>query len=77
VPVQHFLRSDHAPFLLAGIPAFMLTDTANFRNPNYHKPTDTIETIDRARYTLVVKAVVGAAYSLAEPCPPADPKPPQ
>jgi len=24
----------------------MISDTANFRNPNYHKPTDTAETID-------------------------------
>jgi hypothetical protein len=26
----------------------MISDTANFRNPNYHKPTDTAETIDSA-----------------------------
>ncbi len=39
-------RSDHAPFWQAKIPALMWTDTAEFRNPNYHKITDTPETLD-------------------------------
>jgi aminopeptidase YwaD len=39
-------RSDHAAFWAHGYPAVMLTDTANFRNPHYHRPTDTIETLD-------------------------------
>jgi aminopeptidase YwaD len=39
-------RSDHAAFWHYGFSAVMLTDTANFRNPNYHAPTDTIETLD-------------------------------
>lgn len=59
------LRSDHAPFLTMDLPAAMLTDTANFRNPNYHKPTDTVTTIDAARYTAAVRAVAGAAWLLA------------
>jgi hypothetical protein len=67
VPIPDMTRSDHRPFMLAGVPAVMITDTANFRNPNYHKPTDTVDTIDPKRYTLVVKAVAGAAYELAEP----------
>lgn len=61
------LRSDHAPFLSRRIPALMLTDTANFRNPNYHTPNDTIETIDAERYTAVVRALAGAVYTLADP----------
>jgi hypothetical protein len=64
-----FLRSDHAPFLLAGLPAVMLTDTANFRNPNYHKPTDTPDTIELARFSKVVRAVTAAAKAIAEPPP--------
>jgi Zn-dependent M28 family amino/carboxypeptidase len=39
-------RSDHAPFWRVGIPAIMWTDTAEFRNPNYHGATDTAETLD-------------------------------
>jgi len=61
------LRSDHAPFLAAGVPAVILADTANFRSPHYHQPTDTVDTLDMARYTLVVKGLVGAAYTLAGP----------
>ncbi len=44
--VQDTRRSDHAPFWDAGYPAIMITDTANMRNPHYHKPSDTIETLD-------------------------------
>ena len=39
-------RSDHAPFWDYGYKAIMVTDTANLRNPNYHSPSDTIDTID-------------------------------
>lgn len=67
IPPPDFLRSDHAPFLLAGYPALMLTDTANFRNPHYHRPTDTVETLDRRRYMQAVRAVVGAMCAIAEP----------
>jgi Zn-dependent M28 family amino/carboxypeptidase len=42
----NLMRSDHAPFWIQGKPALFITDTANFRNPNYHQPTDTISTID-------------------------------
>jgi Zn-dependent M28 family amino/carboxypeptidase len=38
--------SDHAPFWDAGYPAMMVTDTAFMRNPNYHQPTDTLDTLD-------------------------------
>ena len=41
-----FGRSDHLAFWEAGRPCLMLTDSANFRNPNYHKPSDTIDTLD-------------------------------
>lgn len=39
-------RSDHAPFWDSGYRALMLTDTAEFRNPNYHQPTDASSTLD-------------------------------
>ncbi len=32
----HVFSSDHAPFWEVGVPALMWTDTAEFRNPNYH-----------------------------------------
>ncbi|WP_089127371.1 M28 family peptidase [Tolypothrix sp. NIES-4075] len=44
--VRDTRRSDHAPFWDAGYPAIMVTDTANMRNPHYHKPSDTIATLN-------------------------------
>ncbi len=38
--------SDHAPFWDVNLPAVMVTDTAFLRNPNYHSPTDTLDTLD-------------------------------
>lgn len=39
-------RSDHVPFRAAGLPAVMWTDTSEFRNANYHRETDTPETLN-------------------------------
>lgn len=58
-------RSDHAPFWDAGWPAVMLTDTANFRNPHYHEPADTPETLDPAFLGGVARLAVRALVDLA------------
>jgi Zn-dependent M28 family amino/carboxypeptidase len=39
-------QSDHFPFWDAGLPAVLWTDTAYFRNPHYHRSTDTPDTLD-------------------------------
>lgn len=52
-------RSDHAPFLIEGIPAVMITDTANFRTPNYHQPSDTRETVDSQFIAKQANALLG------------------
>lgn len=39
-------RSDHVPFWELGIPAVLVTDTGNLRNPHYHKPSDLPDTLD-------------------------------
>lgn len=36
----------------------MIRDTDNFRNPNYHKATDTIETIDFSHFTKAAKSLI-------------------
>ncbi|MEX2287476.1 MAG: M28 family peptidase [Planctomycetaceae bacterium] len=38
--------SDHSPFWDAGYAAVMITDTSFLRNPYYHTPGDTMETLD-------------------------------
>lgn len=51
--------SDHMNFWKLGFPAVMITDTAFMRNPNYHQPTDTIETLDFEKMAEVVHGVSG------------------
>jgi Zn-dependent M28 family amino/carboxypeptidase len=57
----HLGRSDHAAFWRRGVPALMLTDTASFRNPHYHRPTDLPGTLDYERLTAVAIATAAAA----------------
>jgi len=57
-------RSDHAAFWDHGYQAIMLTDTANFRNPHYHRPTDRIETLDFAFMEQVVVCLTAAVVQL-------------
>ena len=60
-------RSDHAPFWDQGYPALMITDTANFRNPNYHKSSDTLDTLDLDFATKVVKATLATVVTTVKP----------
>lgn len=57
--------SDHASFWAAGYPGVMITDTAFFRNPNYHSATDTPATLDYARMAQVVDGVFAAIVAEA------------
>jgi hypothetical protein len=56
--------SDHASFWREGYPALMITDTAFYRNPHYHQPSDTHETLDYRRMAEVVKGLYHAIISL-------------
>jgi Zn-dependent M28 family amino/carboxypeptidase len=59
-------RSDHSPFWDRGYKAVMVTDTANFRNPNYHQPTDTLETLNLKFAAEVCRAVAGVVIDVAK-----------
>lgn len=58
-------RSDHASFWDAGIPALMVTDTAFYRNPNYHMIGDQPRTLDYNRMAAMVRGVSGMLEELA------------
>ena len=60
-------RSDHQSYWRRGMKGIMITDTANFRNPNYHQKTDTIETLNFDFMTKVVKATAATLLKCAEP----------
>jgi len=51
------LRSDHKPYWDAGYRAIMLTDTANFRNPHYHRPSDTTDTLNFGFLQQITQAI--------------------
>ena len=57
--------SDHLNYWKFGYPAVMITDTAFYRNYNYHSAEDTIEKLDFAGMEEVVKGVFHAVRSLA------------
>lgn len=58
-------RSDHASFWDQGYPAVMITDTANFRSPHYHQPTDTLDRLNVDFAANVCRALVGTVVDLA------------
>jgi Zn-dependent M28 family amino/carboxypeptidase len=59
--------SDHWSFSKVGYPALMVTDTAPFRYPHYHAPTDTIDKIDFERTARVVEGVERVVADLITP----------
>jgi hypothetical protein len=63
--IPHTRRSDHASFWDAGYPAVMLTDTANFRNPHYHRETDTMDTLNLEFLSHVATMVTATAIHMA------------
>jgi Zn-dependent M28 family amino/carboxypeptidase len=58
--------SDHWSFWQEGYPAIMVTDTAIFRNPNYHQPTDKPDTLDYDRMARVVHGLVSVVRDLGK-----------
>lgn len=57
--------SDHWSFWQCGYPAIMVTDTAPFRNPNYHTAADTPDTLDYERMARVVEGLQAVIAELA------------
>jgi Zn-dependent M28 family amino/carboxypeptidase len=56
--------SDHSPFWDLGYPALMITDTSFFRNPHYHGPTDTLETLNVDFMAKVCEGVILSVLAL-------------
>ncbi len=53
--------SDHRSYAALGFPALMVTDTAFYRNRNYHGAGDTYEKLDYLRMAKVVQGVYAIA----------------
>ena len=57
--------SDQVNYWYAGYDAVMITDTAFYRNRNYHTAEDTAEKLDYKRMAMVVEGVYAAVNELA------------
>jgi Zn-dependent M28 family amino/carboxypeptidase len=55
--------SDHSTFWDEGFAALLVTDTSFLRNPNYHLPSDKIETLN---FEFMRRVAIGAYYSVVE-----------
>lgn len=60
-------RSDHAPFWDEGYRAVMVTDTTNFRNPHYHRSSDTLMTLNMEFAAKVCGVTAGVLIDMARP----------
>jgi hypothetical protein len=56
--------SDQLCYWDEGFPAIMVTDTALFRNPNYHRATDTVETLDFQAMASITRNLVSTCCKL-------------
>jgi Zn-dependent M28 family amino/carboxypeptidase len=56
-------RSDNSAFWHHGFRAVMLTDTAHFRNKNYHQETDTIDSLN---FDTMAEVIRGLYHTLQE-----------
>ncbi|GAI62054.1 unnamed protein product, partial [marine sediment metagenome] len=56
--------SDHRSFWKMGYPAVMITDTAFYRNPNYHSAKDTIDTLNFDKMSSLLMGLVQVAKDL-------------
>jgi hypothetical protein len=65
-------RSDHAPFWDHGYRAIMITDTTNFRSPHYHRPGDTLATLNLPFAAEVCRATAGLILEIARCIGPAE-----
>jgi aminopeptidase YwaD len=61
--IEEVRLSDHSSFWDHGISALMVTDTAFLRNPNYHLPSDRMETLN---FEFMKKVATGVFYSVKE-----------
>jgi hypothetical protein len=57
--------SDHWAFAAHGFQAVMITDTAPFRYPHYHQPSDTPDKVDAENLARVVKGIERVVRDLA------------
>ena len=61
---QLFYRSDNATLARLGVPAHTISTSKMDNEPNYHKVTDHIETLDMENMTMIIKAIALSSKSI-------------
>ncbi|WP_462413079.1 M20/M25/M40 family metallo-hydrolase [Neobacillus sp. Marseille-QA0830] len=69
IPYGKSGRSDHEPFHQLGIPAALFMHAP--AEPDYHKPTDTIDKISKEKLKQTAEIIEDAVYEIADPDTPA------
>ncbi|RXK48739.1 M20/M25/M40 family metallo-hydrolase [Aquirufa rosea] len=59
-----FYRSDNATLARLGVPAHTISTSKMDSEPNYHKPSDQIETLDLENMTEIIKSIALSAQSI-------------
>lgn len=61
---QLFYRSDNATLARLGVPAHTISTSKMDNEPNYHKVTDHVETLDMENMTMIIKAIAHSSKSI-------------
>jgi hypothetical protein len=61
---QLFYRSDNATLARLGVPAHTISTSKMDNEPNYHKLSDSIETLDMDNMTMIIKAIALSSKSI-------------
>lgn len=61
---QLFYRSDNATLARLGVPAHTISTSKMDSEPNYHKVTDHVETLDLANMAMIIKSIALSARSI-------------
>jgi len=59
-----FYRSDNATLAELGVPAHTISTSKMDSEPNYHKPSDEVQTLDLDNMTEIIKAIAKSATSI-------------
>jgi len=61
---QLFYRSDNATLARLGVAAHTISTSKMDNEPNYHKPSDEVSTLDLENMTAIIKAIALSAKSI-------------
>src|SRR5260370_32534019 len=59
-----FYRSDNATLARLGVPAHTISTSKMDNEPNYHKVTDHVETLDMDNMAMIIKSIALSAKSI-------------